>query len=140
MLGNFHELRKFGMSDQRSGLVEDHDGAVRARPLGLHEMAEGVELEVGGNHAGDLAPQRRADRDHGRADAEGEIGRRDVRTVRPHGLPVPGAVAGVVSVLPQIDFTDVVALPVLENPSHRQLARGRWANQIYHHFGMRRRT
>ena len=64
----------------------------------------------------------RADRDHRRANAEGEIGRRDIRTVRSHRLPVPGALAGVVSVLPQIDFTDLV---VLLDPERSAASAGR---------------
>src|SRR5437870_6223766 len=106
------ELRKIAMGDQRSRLVEDHDGAILSRPLGLDEIAEGVELEIGGEHAWHLSPQGCADRDHRGANAEGEIGRRDIRTVRSHCLPIPGAFAGVVSVLPQIDFIDLVALSI----------------------------
>ena len=42
------ELRKFGVGDERTRLVEDHDRAMWSRPLGLDEIAEGVELEIGG--------------------------------------------------------------------------------------------
>ena len=38
--------------------------AILSRPLGLDEIAEGVELEIGGEHAGHLSSQRGADRDH----------------------------------------------------------------------------
>ena len=48
---------KIGMGDERARLVEDHDRAMLSRPLGLDEIAEGVELEIGGEHAGHFSPQ-----------------------------------------------------------------------------------
>jgi hypothetical protein len=33
------------MRDDRAGFVDDHHGAVLARPLRLDECAEGIELE-----------------------------------------------------------------------------------------------
>jgi len=41
-----------------------------SRPLGLAELAERIELEIGGDHARHLASQRRSDGDDRRADAE----------------------------------------------------------------------
>ena len=54
---SFDKFRKLGMRDQRARLVEDHDRAMLARPLRLDEIAEGVELEIGGDHARHLAAQ-----------------------------------------------------------------------------------
>ncbi len=44
--------------------------AVRSRPLRLDEIAEAVELEIGGKDAGHFTSQGRANRDHRCADAK----------------------------------------------------------------------
>ena len=72
-----NESCKIGVSDERSGRVENEDDTVLARPLCLDEIAECVELKIGGKDAGYLAPQRRAYRNHRRADAKRQIRRRD---------------------------------------------------------------
>jgi hypothetical protein len=47
----------------------------------LDEITEGIELKISGQYAGDLSPQGCANGDDRRADAEREIGRRDIRTI-----------------------------------------------------------
>ena len=135
----FHEGREIGMRDQRARLVENHDRAMLSRTLRVDEIAEGVELQIGRDDAGYLAAQGRADRNDRRADAEREIGCRNVWPVGAHCLPVPGPLAGVVAILPQIELAHLVALPVLKDPSHWQVARRRGTNQIDDGVGDRRR-
>ncbi|KGJ66511.1 hypothetical protein BJA5080_08318 [Bradyrhizobium diazoefficiens SEMIA 5080] len=135
----FDKSRKFGMRDERAGLVEYHDRAILARPLRLDECTEGIELEIGCENARHLAPQRGADGDHRRVDAERQIGCRNIWPVRPQRLPVPGPLAAVVSVVPQVDFADLVALTVLKDTAHRQIASWRRTNQADRKFGARRR-
>jgi len=134
------ELCKIGMGDKRAGRVEDQDDPVFSRPLLLDEIIEGVELEIGGNDARHLAAQGRADRDHRCADTERQIRRRDHRSVGLHRLAIPAPVACVVSVFPQIQLSDRVALPILENASHRQFATGRGADQVDRNVGALRGT
>ena len=61
---------ELGMRDDRPSLVEDHDRAMLSWPLGLHKLAERIELEISGQYAWHLAAQRRADGNHRRADTE----------------------------------------------------------------------
>jgi hypothetical protein len=55
--------------------VENQDDPVLSGPLGLDEIVEGVELEIGGDDAGHFATQGCADRDYWRAYAECKIRR-----------------------------------------------------------------
>jgi hypothetical protein len=50
-----NELCKIGMGYKRAGRVENQDDTVLARPLRLDEIAESVELEIGGKDAGHFA-------------------------------------------------------------------------------------
>src|SRR5258708_14773050 len=64
------ELCKIGVGDERAGRVENQDDTVLSRPLRLDEIAESVELEIGGKDAGHLAPQGCANRNHRCADTK----------------------------------------------------------------------
>ena len=68
-----NKLRKIGVSYERAGRVEDQDDPLLSGPLLLDEIAEGVELEIGGKNTRHLASQRRADREHRDAEAERKI-------------------------------------------------------------------
>ena len=70
-----NELCKIGVGYKRASRVENQDDPVLSRPLRLDEIAEGVELEIGGNDAGHFASQGCANRDHRCADAERKIRR-----------------------------------------------------------------
>ena len=85
------ELRKIGMGYKRAGRVENQDDPVLSGPLRLDEIAECIELEIGGKDAGHFASQGCTDRDHRRADGERKIGRRNQRPVGCHRLAIPGA-------------------------------------------------
>src|SRR5450631_976050 len=70
-----NEPCKIRVGYQRAGLVENQDDPVLSRPLRLDEIAEGVELEIGGKDAGHFAAQGGANGDHRCADAERKIRR-----------------------------------------------------------------
>ncbi len=88
------------MGDERAGRVENRDDTVLSRSLRLDEIAERVELEIGGKDAGHLASQGCANLDHRCADTKRKIRQGDKQPVGFHRLLIPGPLAGVVSIFP----------------------------------------
>ena len=125
-----HEPGKVGIGDQHAERVEDDSRPVRAGALRLDQLAERVELEVGGDDAWYLAAQRRAQRNHWRVDAERSVGRGDERPVRLGRVAIPAPLARVVAITRQIERCDPVVLAVFEDAPHRQSSGGRRAHQI----------
>lgn len=125
-----NEAGKIRMGDESASRVEYRDDPVLSGALRLDELAEGVELEIGRNDTGNLTSQRCADRYHRRADAERDIRCRDQRSVSLHRVAIPGPLARVVSIPPQIKLSDLVVVPIFKNSAHGQVAARRRANQI----------
>ena len=71
----YNELCKIGVGYERARRVENQDDTVLPRPLRLDEIAEGVELEIGGNDARHFPSQGCANGDHRRADAKCKVRR-----------------------------------------------------------------
>ena len=67
------------MGDERARRVRKSTRYRALRPLCLNEIAESIELEIGGKNTAHLAPQGRADRDDRCADTERKVWRRDER-------------------------------------------------------------
>src|SRR6266481_3895530 len=70
----FDEPRKVGMGDQHAERVEDYRCPILSGSLRVDQIAELIELEVGGDDAVDMPTQRRTKCDHRRADAKRGIG------------------------------------------------------------------
>jgi hypothetical protein len=134
------ELRKIGVSYKRAGRVEDQDDPVLSGPLRLDEIAEGIELEIGGKDAGHFASQGCADRDHRYAEAERKIRRQNPRPVGFQRLAIPAPCSRVVSVFPEIELSDFVALLIFKDSPHGQFATGGGTDQIDRNVSARRRT
>src|SRR5580693_4462134 len=66
-----HEPRKVGMRDQRTERVEDYGRSMLSGALRVDQIAELIELEVGGDDTAHTPLQRRAQGDHWRANAVG---------------------------------------------------------------------
>lgn len=118
------------MSDERTSRVEDQNDSVLSGPLRLDEVAEVIELEIGGNDAARFTPQGYAYGDNGSADRERQVRRRDEQPVGFYRVAIPEPRARVVTVFPQIDLSNFVTLPVFKNSSHGQFAASSRANQI----------
>src|SRR5215472_527636 len=100
------------------------------RPLRVDQLAEFIELEVGGDDPVYPPMERRAQGDHRCADAERSVWRRNESPVRIYRVAVPGPLSRVVAILRQIELLELVALLVFEDPSHRQDFGGGRADQI----------
>jgi hypothetical protein len=94
------------------------------------EGAEVIELEIGGNDAARFTPQGYADGDNRSDDRECHVRRRDEQPVGCHRVTIPEPRARVVTVFPQIELSNLVALPIFKNSSHGQFAASSRANQI----------
>ena len=116
------ELGKVGVGYERAGRGENQGGAVFSGALRIDEIAEIVELEIGGDNAAHVPPHRSAHGDHRGAVGEGEIGCRNQGPVGRQRVPIPGSLSRIVAISPEIDLLNLIALFVFENPPERQFA------------------
>src|SRR5262249_22696273 len=123
--------RKLRVNDKRAKRVKNYCCPMLSWSLRIDEFAEFIELEISGNDAAHVPFQRSAERNHQCTDAERSIGGRYESEICLYGIAIPGPRSRVISVVPQIDLINFIALLILKDTPHRQRSGRSWADQIY---------
>src|SRR5947207_15017685 len=94
------ELRKIGMGEEDTCLIEHQGRSVLPWSLRIDEIAEIIELQISSDDTAHFTAQRRTHRDHWCADTERNIGRRNEGPICLHRVDIPGPYTWVVTVFP----------------------------------------
>src|SRR6202008_15413 len=117
------------MDEEHAALIKHQGRSMFAWALCINVIAEVIELQISSDDTAHFTAQRRTHRDHRRADAERNIGRRNEGPIRLHRIDIPEPHTRIVAVFPEILLLELVALLVFEDSPHRQRAAWGGADQ-----------